>query len=609
MYIRRIQVTNYGPIQSLDIALPFSESHPKPLILVGANGSGKSILLSHIINGLVSAKQIAYPDSLEVDEGKVYKLRSASYIHRNQDYYFARVDFEHDWSISEMRTRLQKHNYDDPPDGILQSEAEHLWNEMEPHDNDQFDSSFEVASPADTAKIKEVFASNCVLYFPSSRCEEPAWLNQDHLTAKAQHLTYERMAGRTSRRIIATSPLRENQNWLLDLVYDRSVSELRTSFRIATANEGAESTLIRVFEGYSGTATTLFTTVNELLRTIIGIPDASIRVGPRRNRIVAIHSDTEDLTQNVFHLSSGEVSMLNMVLSILRDFDLAGSKFASVADVRGVVVIDEIDLNLHALSQHETLPKLLKIFPGVQFIVTTHSPLFVLGMERHYGPDGFALYHLPEAVAISPEDFSEFGDAYRAFSDTRTFTTEIREAISSATTPVVIVEGATDIDYLQRAAALRGKTDSLSRVRLMNGGGHGKMDNLWRTFSEPMPELLPQQVLLLYDCDRNKAPENRGVLIRRTLPRQDNPVTGGIENLFTRPVLERAICHKSAFVDIRESHNVLERGEPKTNPEVWTINDNEKRNLCNWICENSNADDFDAFDLVFELLDETLGQA
>ena len=45
-------------------------------MLVDENGSGKSILLSHIVNGLISAKGIAYPETPEVELGKVYKLRS-----------------------------------------------------------------------------------------------------------------------------------------------------------------------------------------------------------------------------------------------------------------------------------------------------------------------------------------------------------------------------------------------------------------------------------------------------------------------------------------------------------------------------------------------------
>ena len=46
MYTKRIQLVNYGPIDHLDITFPFEGDTPKPVLLVGENGSGKSILLS-----------------------------------------------------------------------------------------------------------------------------------------------------------------------------------------------------------------------------------------------------------------------------------------------------------------------------------------------------------------------------------------------------------------------------------------------------------------------------------------------------------------------------------------------------------------------------------
>ena len=80
MYLNRIQLINNGPIQRLDVSLPFNGDKPRPIVLVGENGTGKSILLSHIVNALVAAQCVAFPEAPEVDEGKVYKLRSPSYI-------------------------------------------------------------------------------------------------------------------------------------------------------------------------------------------------------------------------------------------------------------------------------------------------------------------------------------------------------------------------------------------------------------------------------------------------------------------------------------------------------------------------------------------------
>ena len=45
MYVKLVRLANYGPIQKLDIGFPFDEKRPKPVLLFGENGSGKSILL------------------------------------------------------------------------------------------------------------------------------------------------------------------------------------------------------------------------------------------------------------------------------------------------------------------------------------------------------------------------------------------------------------------------------------------------------------------------------------------------------------------------------------------------------------------------------------
>ncbi|WP_407485777.1 AAA family ATPase [Elizabethkingia anophelis] len=43
----------------------------------------------------------------------------------------------------------------------------------------------------------------------------------------------------------------------------------------------------------------------------------------------------------------------------------------------GVVLIDEIELHLHPTLQQDVLKRLRQVFPNIQFIVTTHSPLVI----------------------------------------------------------------------------------------------------------------------------------------------------------------------------------------------------------------------------------------
>ena len=54
---------------------------------------------------------------------------------------------------------------------------------------------------------------------------------------------------------------------------------------------------------------------------------------------------------------------------------------------------------------------------------------------------GFALYDLPAGHRISAEEFDEFGDAYETFSSTRRFVDDLRNAVSEAQKPVLLLEG------------------------------------------------------------------------------------------------------------------------------------------------------------------------
>ena len=245
------------------------------------------------------------------------------------------------------------------------------------------------------------------------------------------------------------------------------------------------------------------------------------------------------------------------------------------------------------------------MFPNVQFIMTTHSPLFVLGMQRVFGADGFGLHNLPAGHRVSAEEFDEFGDAYETFSSTRRFVDDISRAVSEAQKPVLLLEGKTDLQYVKAAAGLLGRHSTLERleVRSANGGA-----NLAKVWNHPMSNLFLQKVMLLFDCDQKRLGAEKGNLCQRSIPFQpNNPVQTGIENLFREQTLERARRDKPAFIDVEHEHTRLERGEEITIPETWAVNPDEKTNLCNWLCENGTRDDFKDFRFVFDLVEEAIG--
>ena len=612
MYTKRIQLINYGPVEKLDIEFPFEGETPKPVVLVGANGSGKSILLAHIVNGLLQAKDIVYPETPEVEPGRVYKFKTNFYIKSGSQFSFGRVDFEEDFFVSELTTMRPKQDYPDVPPGIVGIAAEPMWQKLEAVSNDHSESNL-AATYSAFNKLKTVFAGNCVLYFPFNRFEEPAWLNKQNLTAQAEYVESRRLRDHSGRQAVAISSLHENRKWLFDVIYDRRVPETRTVRVPMPAPEGAkpwylEAEQAEIRDHDEGVLKAALEVVQRVLRDN---SNASFRISRRGNRFVGLHGDDGMIVPNIFQLSSGETSLFDIFLSILRDFELSGSQFSNAADIRGIVVVDEMDLHLHAVHQHEVLPSLIGMFPKVQFIVTTHSPLFVLGMHEVFGEDGFGLYQLPQGKQISPEEFSEFGDAYQVFAATRAFNDDIRLVIENSQRPIVFVEGITDQRYIENAAQLLGKEAMIGSLEVRDGGGSGNLAKIWKDSILPLTMVLPQQVLLLFDCDTGRSPDSKGKLVQRSIPLQvQSPIRKGIENLFSKPTLEKARQYKPGFFITEEEHGGTDKdGQPITIPEKWTINESEKGNLCDWLCENGTPEDFQKFHLIFDMIEEAVNSS
>lgn len=605
MYVKQITLENYGPIDKLDIVVPFEGDRPRPLVLVGENGSGKSIVLSHIVDALLAAQGIVYPETPEVDPNKVFRLRSPLYIRTDSEYYFAKVAFAHGSSVTDIRTRRPKRDYAEPPmpEGTAAREA---WEAMPEEDNNKY-------TPFNTGQketLQELFSTNCVLHFPHNRFEEAAWLNEANLRARAQYMHLTRLKGHTDRRVVTYSPLRENQNWLFDLLYDALVLEMRTETQQLyqrSSRGDLRRVAVEVVVPARGRSRNFYAAALDVLGRILGHSGHNVRfgIGARHARLVSIESNDANVTlvPNVFQLSSGEGALLNLFLSILRDFDLSGAPFAGAADVRGIVIVDEVDLHLHANQQRNVLPTLIHMLPNVQFIVTTHSPLFVLGMNSLFGKRGLALYELPIGRAIDAEEFREFGTAYRAFSETQSFARNVQDRIAALSKVGVFVDGPTDVDYMNAAARHLGKDTILERCEIIPAGGDSKLRGIWNT--PGIARLAPGKVILIHDCESNIESERNDGMYRFsvTLRQEDeHPIRKGIEHLFGKGTLDKV---KECTKTLTEEEWV--DGERVVKVKV-VVKNNKKREMCDWICEHGSRNDFGHFAALLETIEAILEQ-
>lgn len=82
------------------------------------------------------------------------------------------------------------------------------------------------------------------------------------------------------------------------------------------------------------------------------------------------------------HLSHGYKSVITWVADLLTRLAKQQPYAVSTHDFTGIVLIDEVDLFLHPKWQRQVVRRLRHWFSGLQFIITTHSPIVVLGASN-----------------------------------------------------------------------------------------------------------------------------------------------------------------------------------------------------------------------------------
>ncbi|ENU31203.1 hypothetical protein F991_00916 [Acinetobacter sp. CIP-A165] len=82
---------------------------------------------------------------------------------------------------------------------------------------------------------------------------------------------------------------------------------------------------------------------------------------------------------NFDELSSGFKAIFNIYANLLMRAQI---KDLAPESLIGIAIIDEIDVHLHISLQKKVLPFLIKAFPKVQFIVSTHSPFVITSTDN-----------------------------------------------------------------------------------------------------------------------------------------------------------------------------------------------------------------------------------
>lgn len=191
-----------------------------------------------------------------------------------------------------------------------------------------------------------------------------------------RRLPYRKMS-RTSRMVGYTHSLEAGSDFHLFADWFRYWSVNVWKARIDASQRG----ILSEAPPFENAVLTVRTALNECLSPA-GWRDLDFSMA--REELVAVHPEFGELP--VAMLSDGVRSMLALVGDIaFRAVKLNPHLGQSaIRDTPGIVLVDEVDMHLHPGWQQLVLGKLLDVFPGLQFIVTTHSPQVLSTVKKEH---------------------------------------------------------------------------------------------------------------------------------------------------------------------------------------------------------------------------------
>ena len=458
MYIRKINYQNVGPLENIDIDLPFNNGLPMPLIIVGGNGAGKSLLLSNIVDAMYEIGGKIY-ENVAISDSSVshyfYKLSQAMEVQIGKQYSTAYIKFANEESSIEYITKNGSKNFEEwkKETGIFDSKIK--WKSDNDNDNDKYLTD-------DQKTLSLLFDKNICCYFSPNRYTKPFWLSDHYFNDKQSYeSTGFKVIHKFSRKlynsITVENSINDNISWLLDVLLDARMDvEENSFFNVETKQiEKSYSIANHVNQNDFSLLNIAKKNMEIILSDILG-QEVFFRAKYRNTgaeRICVVDKQGNIILKSLEALSTGQMALFNIFSNIVRYADSHDlNKSIKLGEIQGIVVVDEIDLHLHGDLQYTTLPKLLKKFPRIQFVITSHSPLFVLGMEKVFGERNFQIRELPENQIILPEEFSQFYNAFNMLKESKKYRAEINAVKSShSTAPLIVTEGTSDWIHIKNA--------------------------------------------------------------------------------------------------------------------------------------------------------------
>ncbi len=456
MYLEKVIFDNRAPFEHLEI--DFKKSGVN--VLTAINGKGKTTILSHVVDAFYELARPAYPQEFEGKENKLYRVSSPLYnitSSKPSIVYFRFKDGEDNYDYIDVRDECTKDQYDNTINvndkidynnfqrSLKQQNFTKYWNIQ---DND---------------KRKIMFEQNVLIFFPSYRFELPAYLN-DSYSNPLKYSIDNKFSGYLPNQIEIISDISSFSNWLLDVLLDMKIGEKIKYYR--DSNNNVIPVTIPAQENV------VLNNLNDILSQTLSSKKYNGRVrfgiGKRNGGVsrIAIMNDVDDnhyqICPSIFQLSSGELALISIFGEIIHQADNNKNNIP-LEEIKGIVLIDEIEKHLHITLQKEILPKMFALFPNVQFIVSSHSPFLNMGLATELSEKHkiFDLDH--NGISCSATKNELYEEVYNMMIDENNrfakLCVDLTGKLKSLTKPLIITEGKTDIKHILKAIEKLGITD------------------------------------------------------------------------------------------------------------------------------------------------------
>ena len=449
MYFDRIEIKNYGCISEFNYSFRFDEKgNPVPCVMIGANGKGKTLVLANLVDLLVESKRKTYGNNLlETLENNYFKIGNKSYIKSGATCSRVKVGCKHKSKTCTLYD-IMSHQPEIDKDSIHNTELA---------DSIEFlDSGY---SKVTQGKFdKKDFTDFISLYFPVDRYYYPMWFNDTN--AQANYEVRSMNVHAPNYNLIRSNMYKEIREWLVGVYLEKRFRDI-----ILPEIEG-------IPEEWKGRAfsvpidTPMQMIVSKIIRTIKGEPVTNLSNFSRKNNNLGFSTESS-FCIDVSQFSDGEMNLFCIFLNIVMEWDRLHSGDIKLEDIEGCVVIDEVDAGLHIDYAYRALPNLMKSFPKVQFVLTSHSPFFLAGLQKEYGED-VDIISMPDGIKLT--DISAFGEIKKAQDLFNENIQELREKyleqkklisdLHNKTDKVLVyTEGETDVILVNKAIEKLGITD------------------------------------------------------------------------------------------------------------------------------------------------------